>query len=44
MAHVFAKCVEGANIAGAHFIVLDALDDDAAALYRKVGFVDLPGT
>jgi len=42
MADVLKRCVEAANIIGGHFIVLDALDDDAARLYRRIGFHDLP--
>jgi GNAT superfamily N-acetyltransferase len=43
MAHAFRRCVESSDIAAAHFIVLDALNEKAATLYRKLGFVDLPG-
>ncbi|HEX3338575.1 MAG TPA: GNAT family N-acetyltransferase [Pseudolabrys sp.] len=43
MGHVFARCVDVADKIGAHFIVLDALNDRAAKLYRELGFVDLPG-
>lgn len=43
MAHVFARCVNVADKIGAHFIVLDALNERAAELYRELGFVDLPG-
>jgi len=43
MAHAFHRCVEVADIIGAHFLVLDALNERAAKLYRSLGFVDLPG-
>jgi ribosomal protein S18 acetylase RimI-like enzyme len=42
MADAFRRCVQVADIVGAHFLVLDALNDRAAALYRQLGFVDLP--
>jgi ribosomal protein S18 acetylase RimI-like enzyme len=35
------KCVEGADIMGGHFVVLDAINEDAARMYRRIGFVDL---
>ena len=38
----FRRCVEVANIIGAHFLVLDALNARAARLYRELGFIDLP--
>lgn len=37
------KSVDAANIIGAHFLVLDSLNDRAARLYREIGFIDLPG-
>ena len=43
MAHAFGRCVDVANIIGAHFLVLDALNERAAKFYRRLGFVDLPG-
>jgi ribosomal protein S18 acetylase RimI-like enzyme len=43
MADAFKRCVQVADIIGSHFLVLDALNDDAARLYRRLGFVDLPG-
>ena len=43
MAHAFARCVDVADMIGAHFVVLDALNERAAKLYRELGFVDLPG-
>lgn len=43
MGHVFARCVDVADKIGAHFLVLDALNERAAKLYRELGFVDLPG-
>ncbi len=44
MSRAMKKCVEGANIMGGHFIVLDAINEDAARMYRRLGFVDLPST
>lgn len=43
MAHAFQRCIDAADIVGAHFLVLDALNEDAARLYRRLGFHDLPG-
>jgi ribosomal protein S18 acetylase RimI-like enzyme len=43
MADVFARCVAVADRIGAHFILLDALNERAAKLYRELGFIDLPG-
>ena len=43
MGHAFARCADVADQIGAHFIVLDALNEHAAKLYRELGFVDLPG-
>jgi ribosomal protein S18 acetylase RimI-like enzyme len=43
MGHAFARCVDVADQIGAHFIVLDALNERAAKLYRELGLVDLPG-
>jgi len=43
MNHALNRCLDVANIIGAHFVVLDALNDRAAHLYRRLGFVDLPG-
>jgi ribosomal protein S18 acetylase RimI-like enzyme len=43
MADAFARSVQAADILGAGFLVLDALNEDAARLYRRLGFVDLPG-
>jgi GNAT superfamily N-acetyltransferase len=42
MTDAFRRCLDVATIIGAHFIVLDALNDRAAKLYRELGFVDLP--
>lgn len=39
---VFVRCVEVADTIGAAFIVLDAINEDAAKLYRDYGFHDLP--
>lgn len=36
------KSVDAANIIGAHFLVLDSLNERAAKLYREIGFIDLP--
>lgn len=36
------KSAEAANIIGAHFLVLDSLNERAAKLYREIGFIDLP--
>ncbi len=41
-AAALAKCVDIADMAGGRFVVLDALNDSAARLYRRLGFVDLP--
>lgn len=43
LADAFKRCVAVAGQIGAHFIVLDALNERAAKLYRELGFVDLPG-
>lgn len=43
MAHAFRRCIDAADIVGAHFLVLDALNENAARLYRRLGFIDLPG-
>jgi GNAT superfamily N-acetyltransferase len=42
MADVLVRCLAVAEQIGAHFIVLDAIDDHAARLYRTIGFHDLP--
>jgi ribosomal protein S18 acetylase RimI-like enzyme len=42
MAEALKKCIEGADIMGGHFVVLDAINEDAARMYRKVGFVEIP--
>jgi ribosomal protein S18 acetylase RimI-like enzyme len=44
MADAFKRVVEAANIVGSHFLVLDALNERAADLYRRLGFIGLPGT
>jgi ribosomal protein S18 acetylase RimI-like enzyme len=36
------KCAEAADILGAHFVILDSLNERAAKLYREIGFIDLP--
>jgi ribosomal protein S18 acetylase RimI-like enzyme len=43
MADAFKRAAEAAEIVGAYFFVLDALNERAAKLYRKLGFIDLPG-
>lgn len=43
MASAFRRCAGIADQIGAAFIILDALNDDAARLYRRLGFADLPG-
>lgn len=43
MGDAFQRCVKVAEQIGAHFIVLDALNERAAKLYRELGFIDLPG-
>jgi ribosomal protein S18 acetylase RimI-like enzyme len=43
MNHALRRCIDVANIVGAHFVILDALNENAARLYRRLGFVDLPG-
>ena len=42
MAEVFKICVSVADQVGSYFIALDALNEDAARMYRRVGFHDLP--
>ncbi len=39
----FKRCIDVSDRLGTAFIVLDALNDRAAKLYRRLGFVDLPG-
>jgi ribosomal protein S18 acetylase RimI-like enzyme len=41
MVDAFKRAAAAADIVGAHFLVLDALNERAAALYRALGFVDL---
>jgi ribosomal protein S18 acetylase RimI-like enzyme len=43
MADAFRTAVKVADLIGSHLLVLDALNERAAALYRKLNFVDLPG-
>lgn len=43
MADALKRCCAASALIGARFIVLDALNEDAARLYRRLGFVDLPG-
>lgn len=42
MADAFRRCAQVADVIGAHFLVLDALNERAAKLYRELGFIDLP--
>jgi ribosomal protein S18 acetylase RimI-like enzyme len=42
MISALKKCVEGANVMGGHFVVLDAINNDAARMYRRIGFEYLP--
>lgn len=42
MGDFLRRCVDIADRAGGHFVVLDAINGDAARLYRRIGFVDLP--
>ena len=41
MMEALKKCVEGANIMGGHFVVMDAIDENAARLYSRIGFIRL---
>jgi GNAT superfamily N-acetyltransferase len=41
-ANALAKCVDIADLGGGRYVVLDALNENAARLYRRLGFVDLP--
>lgn len=43
LAHAFQRCASIADQIGAAFVVLDALNEGAARLYRRLGFTDLPG-
>ena len=42
VADAFKKCITAADLVGGSFIVLDALNDDAARMYRRLGFTELP--
>jgi GNAT superfamily N-acetyltransferase len=42
LADALKNCVRVADIAGSTMVVLDALNERAAKLYRQFGFVDLP--
>jgi GNAT superfamily N-acetyltransferase len=42
LADAFKICVGVADRVGSYFIVLDALNDDAARMYRRHGFHDVP--
>jgi ribosomal protein S18 acetylase RimI-like enzyme len=41
-ADVLKRCVSVADLIGSHFVVLDAINEDAARMYRRIGFHDLP--
>jgi GNAT superfamily N-acetyltransferase len=41
MADAFKRSAHAADLLGAHFMVLDALNEGAARLYRRLGFVEL---
>ena len=41
MMSALRKCVEGADVMGGHFVVLDAINEEAARMYRRIGFVEL---
>jgi len=43
MAHAFKRCVAAADIIGAHFLVLESLNEKSTKLYLKLGLVMLPG-
>ncbi|HEX5318780.1 MAG TPA: GNAT family N-acetyltransferase [Stellaceae bacterium] len=43
LADALRTCVEVADKIGGAFVVLDALNEGAARLYRRCGFHDLPG-
>ena len=42
LADAFKNAIKAADVIGAAFIVLDALSENAARLYRRVGFVNIP--
>jgi ribosomal protein S18 acetylase RimI-like enzyme len=42
MADAFKRCASVADQIGTHFIVLDALNENAARMYRRQGFHDVP--
>ncbi|MGE4428630.1 MAG: N-acetyltransferase [Solirubrobacteraceae bacterium] len=42
LVHALRTIVRAARIAGGRLLVVDALDDGAAAFYRARGFVDVP--
>jgi GNAT superfamily N-acetyltransferase len=43
LASALLRIAEGASELGGRFVVVDALDESAAAFYREHGFVDIPG-
>jgi ribosomal protein S18 acetylase RimI-like enzyme len=42
MKSAFTRCIAIADLSGAYYLVLDALDENAASLYRSLGFEELP--
>jgi GNAT superfamily N-acetyltransferase len=43
LASALLRVAAGAGDVGGRFVVVDALDDDAASFYRRHGFDDVPG-
>lgn len=43
MADAISRCSKAADVIGAYFIVLDSLNENSARMYRRLGFIDLPG-
>ncbi|MEF3698249.1 GNAT family N-acetyltransferase [Desulfolutivibrio sp.] len=41
IADAFERCIQAADIIGGYFIVLDAINEKAARLYRRCGFIEL---
>lgn len=42
LADALKRCIDIADRAGIFAVLLDALNDDAARLYRRIGFIDIP--
>jgi GNAT superfamily N-acetyltransferase len=38
------RCVRAGELVASRFVVVDAIDDNAATLYEKYGFTRIPGT